>query len=237
MHDLIRLGQVEPVRKRLSEATLGLLGCTIALSDDEWRAPSLLPGWSRAHVATHVARNADALRGLVQEVIAGGWKTLYASEAERMEAIERGAERSGLELQIDLDTSAGELSSVMEQVDDWAQPVRLPFGVLPLASVAVARLHEVTLHHIDLGCSYTPEQLDPVPARWLLQWAVDRLATRPGLPAVDVESDSGLTASLGDVGERRHVRGTDAALWGWVTGRSAGADLDGVDGHAWPPMP
>lgn len=236
MHDLIRLGQVEPVRKRLSEATLSLLGCTIALDDDQWRAPSLLPGWSRAHVATHVARNADALRGLVLEVLAGGWKALYASDTERLEAIERGAERSGLDLQIDLDTSAGALSEALDQVDDWAQPVRLPFGVQPLAALVLARLHEVTLHHLDLDCGHTHESLDPVPARWLLQWALDRLAERPGLPAVALESDSGVLATVGEVAPRRTARGSDAALWAWLTGRSGGADVTGAQGLVWPPM-
>lgn len=237
MHDLIRLGQVEPVRKRLSEATLSLLGCTIALDDDQWREPSLLPGWSRAHVGAHVARNADALRGLISEVLAGGWKALYPSEAERLEAIERGAELSGLELQIDLDTSAGALSEALDQVDDWAQLVRLPFGVQPLASVVVARLHEVTMHHIDLDCGHTHDSLDPVPARWLLQWALDRLATRPGLPAVEVQSDSGVLASFGELGPARTISGPDAALWAWLTGRSSGHDVVGSDGLTWPPMP
>ena len=50
------------------------------------------------------------------------------------------------------------------------------------------------------------------------------------LPAVDLVSDSGLTASLGDVGERRTVSGPDAALWAWLTGRTAGEGLTGVGG-------
>ena len=37
----------------------------------DWRAPSRLPGWSRGHVATHLARQADALRRLADGAHAG----------------------------------------------------------------------------------------------------------------------------------------------------------------------
>jgi maleylpyruvate isomerase len=33
------------------------------LTDQQAREPSRLPGWSRGHVVTHLARNADALNG------------------------------------------------------------------------------------------------------------------------------------------------------------------------------
>src|SRR3954447_4566989 len=34
------------------------------LTDDDLRKPSRLPGWTRAHVVAHLARNADALINL-----------------------------------------------------------------------------------------------------------------------------------------------------------------------------
>ncbi|MFI9324466.1 maleylpyruvate isomerase N-terminal domain-containing protein [Kitasatospora aureofaciens] len=46
-------------------AATGLLLRTAArLCDAGVRAPSLLPGWSRGHVLTHLARNADGGRRL-----------------------------------------------------------------------------------------------------------------------------------------------------------------------------
>ncbi len=36
-----------------------------ALSDEELRSPSALPGWSRAHVVSHFSRNARALMNLL----------------------------------------------------------------------------------------------------------------------------------------------------------------------------
>mgnify|MGYP003622708592 CR=1 FL=1 len=50
---------LETLRKRVQEATQRLLGDTIGISDDDWNGPSGLPGWSRAHVAAHLAANAD----------------------------------------------------------------------------------------------------------------------------------------------------------------------------------
>ena len=234
MRDIIRLGQVDTVRKRLNEATQSLLGDTIVLADDEWSAASRLPGWSRAHVATHLARGADALARLVRPNPAGRPTSLYPSEAQRLSDIEWGSDRSGLELQIDLDTSAGALEDAFDEVPDWLIPVHLPVGELGLAAVTIARLHEVVIHHLDLATGFSTDSLDTVPARWLLQWASLLLAGVPGLPAVDIESASGVTESLGELGQRRTVRGTDAALWGWVTGREDGATLDGAGETVFP---
>ena len=50
------------LRRRKREATQALLGDTISISDEAWQQPSRLDGWTRAHVATHIARNADGLR-------------------------------------------------------------------------------------------------------------------------------------------------------------------------------
>jgi len=113
--DIVNLGQVLPVRKRISEATQRLLGDTIRLDDDQWAAPSLLPGWSRAHVATHLARDADALRGVMTAAFAGETRALYQSPESKFNDLERGAERTGLDLQVDLDTSAGRLETTFDQ--------------------------------------------------------------------------------------------------------------------------
>ena len=234
MRDIIRLGQVETVRKRLNEATQSLLGDTIVLSDAEWQQPSLLPGWSRAHVATHLARGADALSHVLRNTASGRMVPLYANEGQRLADIERGSERSGLELQIDLDTAAGALEEAFAEVVDWLVPVTLPIGEHPLAAVTIARLHEVCLHHLDLDTGFASHLIDPVPARWLLQWSCDRLAESAHVPAVDVRSASGVSESLGGVGERREVTGTDAALWGWVTGREDGSTVDAAEGVLFP---
>ena len=231
---ILNNGQVEPVLKRVAAATQALLRNTLEFDEDAWHAPSLLPGWSRAHVVTHLSRNADALRRVIAAARTGDPTPLYPSQAAKYNDIERGAERTGLELHVDLDTSAGELANLADRVEDWLVPVRLMEGEFPLSVVTLIRLHELTLHHLDLDAGLTWEDVDVVPARWMLEWMLMLLRGDETLPAVDIVSDAGLTASLGGVGERITVSGPDAALWAWLTGRTRGEGLSDAGGLAWP---
>ena len=63
------------------------------LSDTDLAAPSGLPGWTRAHVAGHVARNADALGNLVTWARTGVETPAYASPEQRAADIETTARR------------------------------------------------------------------------------------------------------------------------------------------------
>ena len=49
----------------MREGEAHVLGYCAQLDDDALAAPSQLPGWDRAHVVGHLARNADALQNLV----------------------------------------------------------------------------------------------------------------------------------------------------------------------------
>lgn len=234
MLSILNQGQVDPVLKRIADATQLLLGETIGISDADWHEPSLLPGWSRAHVATHLARNADALRVVASATMAGDPTPMYPSASSKYNAIERGAERDGLELQVDLDTSAGELARLCERVPDWLMPVKLVGGEYPLAVITLIRLQEVTMHHMDLDCGFTWENLDIVPARWLFQWICLLMRDDASLPALDIETTSGEHVSLGGVGERRAVSGSDAAVWAWLIGRTPGEGVTNAQGITFP---
>ena len=64
------------------------------LTDEQARGASRLPGWTRGHVVTHLARNADALRDLVEGAIVGEEREQYPGGAEgRAGAIDDGADR------------------------------------------------------------------------------------------------------------------------------------------------
>jgi maleylpyruvate isomerase len=143
-------------------ATQRLLDHARQLTEADLRVPSLLPGWTRAHVLTHLARDADAMRELLAAARAGppraGYpRAGYPSAAARAADIERGAARSAPELMTDVADSAMALRAFIRQLPDqvWAVPVRLldeaPF---PAAELAVRRLSEVELHHADLGAGY-----------------------------------------------------------------------------------
>jgi len=221
---------LEPLRKRKQEATARLLGDTIGISDDDWNRPSLLPGWSRAHVAAHLAANAEALARLVENVSQNPGE-LYPDEDSRLSDIEYGSSLTGLELQICLDTTAGRLARALDAVDDWTTPVELLGRSLSLAQVPMVRLSEVVLHHLDLDCDFSVDWLEPAPARWLLQWTLEWHDGDWELPPLLVQSTSGISGELGGAGEvRRTVSGDDAELWAWLMGRTSGDHLEGADG-------
>lgn len=224
---------LETLRKRLQEATQRLLGETIGISDEDWHRPSLLPGWSRANVAAHLAANADALAELVTAATQGREVPLYGDEQQREEGVLRGSELTGLELQILLDTSAGRLEQALEAVPDWTAPLNLAGRRLTLAQLPMARLAELVAHQFDLDCGYDLDRLEPATARWLLQWALGWFADDPRLAPIRVESSSGVAGGFGASSTvERTVTGGDAALWAWLTGRGSDDRLEGADGAA-----
>ncbi|GAA1824098.1 maleylpyruvate isomerase family mycothiol-dependent enzyme [Microlunatus capsulatus] len=221
LHDLLR------------DATSRLLGATIAVADEDWQAPSRLPGWSRGHLATHLARQADALRRLVDGALAGRRAEMYPAPGQRDDEIEAGAGRSGLELQIDLDTSAGLLADAFEALQEagrWDEVVELRGGLrAPARLLPLARLLEVAVHHVDLGLGREMADLDDATADWLLELCGFRLRERDEFPRLELVSPTS-TLVVGSSGATRTVRGRSALLLGWLTGRTDGADLEGVDG-------
>ena len=58
------------------------------LTDEDFAGPSALPGWSRAHVAAHLDRNAAALHDLVAWARTRVETPMYASTAQRDADIE-----------------------------------------------------------------------------------------------------------------------------------------------------
>lgn len=219
---------VEEVHRWKSEATQRLLGYTIGLGDEDWRQPTPLPGWSRAHVATHLARNADFLRSVMEATDGGRPQPIAPTAADRVAALEFGADRSGLELQIDLDTTAGALQQAIDKVTDWTLPITLHGATRQLSSLTLSRLHEVCVHHLDLDPAFTPDAIDPAAAAWLLRWVLDLLVDTD-LPALRLDGDS-LIAELGSADTHRAVSGSDARLWAWLSGRGPAGSVTGADG-------
>jgi uncharacterized protein (TIGR03083 family) len=87
---------------RVSESTDRLLATADALTDAQAAAASRLTGWTRGHVLTHLARNADGFRNLLAWAATGDETPMYPSEEARDRAIETGAGRPAAELAADL---------------------------------------------------------------------------------------------------------------------------------------
>ncbi len=144
---------------QIDQATQRLLDTARVITEPDLRAPSLLPGWTRAHVVAHVARNADAMRNLLVGVRTGQDRPAYASAEARQADIEQGAGLRASELMADLAASAMALRTVARQLPEmgWLVPVRiLDSASFPAAQLLTRRLVEVELHHCDLGAGYGP---------------------------------------------------------------------------------
>jgi maleylpyruvate isomerase len=226
--------QLETLRGLVTTATQRLLGDTILVTDEQWRAPSKLPDWTRGHVATHIARNADGIVRLVQWALTGKRLDMYTSPEHRANEIEAGAGRSGLDLQIDMDTSAGHLSSAFDELDGaqaWDAGVEMSRGVkVPARLLPLARLLEVVIHHVDLDIGYEITDIDTQTAEWLLEWCTFRLRDRDDFPKLELTSDSGMTATVGGPGEPVAVSGSSVELVGWLLGRTDGSAITGAGG-------
>jgi maleylpyruvate isomerase len=134
-----------------------LLTTVRRLTDDDVRQPSLLPGWTRGHVLTHLARGPEAMRRLLDGVRTGVPGTAYPSQEARDRAIEEGAGRSAAELLADVESSAHLFRDVVVSLpeESWQQPVHVLTGAaFPAAQLLERRLVEVVLHHTDLGAGY-----------------------------------------------------------------------------------
>src|ERR1700679_1619038 len=77
----------------LQSATGRLLDGVASLSDAAPTQPSLLPGWSRGHVLTHLARNAEGSARLLTWARTGVPSYEYESADARAAEIEAGAGR------------------------------------------------------------------------------------------------------------------------------------------------
>src|SRR6266568_1849145 len=85
------------------------------------REPSLLPGWTRGHVLTHIARNADGMVNLLHWARTGTQTPMYASPESRAADIEAGAGRPAAGLAADVRESAATLAAAAAAMpgDAW----------------------------------------------------------------------------------------------------------------------
>jgi maleylpyruvate isomerase len=124
---------------------------------DDVKAPSLLPGWTRGHVLTHIARHADGFCNLLGWARTGVQNPAYASPQARADDIEAGAGRP-LEEQIeDIRTSHERLADAAAAMTGEAWTFFIPTRGQTAATLPWARLREVEVHHVDLAAGYTPE--------------------------------------------------------------------------------
>ena len=205
-------------------ATTRYLEALTVLNDEDCRAPSVLPGWSRGHVITHLSRNADALTNLLHWGQTGVESPMYASQEQRDADIEKGAGRSVDELRDDAVSSWGRFLQAANElhVSRFDTEVSRTPGAaaFPVTKVCGMRRTEVEVHHADLDIGYTAYDWPEDFTAHLLERRRHELADRPMTWRL---TDTGETISLGDGGPE--ISGHSADLAWWLIGRGTGEGL------------
>jgi maleylpyruvate isomerase len=131
------------------------------LSDEQMGTASRLPNWTRGHVATHIARNADAMVKVCTWAETSVETPMYGSVAERDAGIELGAYRSAAEIVDDVAKSARRLVDAFESLSQRALTSVVRRGAAARGPAFLAsdipwmRLREVEIHLVDLDLSST----------------------------------------------------------------------------------
>jgi maleylpyruvate isomerase len=142
-----------------AESHQRLLQSLDSLTDDQCREPSALPGWTRGHVLSHLARNAEshvhvlqcAARGEVGEQYVGGAKA-------RKEGIESHANDSAELLVNAVRRSIYALEGqwAATNSEGWqGHGVNSAGASIAMSDIVFLRWREVEVHHADLALAFT----------------------------------------------------------------------------------
>jgi len=127
------------------------------LTDEQAGAASRLPGWTRAEVVTHLARNADGVRNMVEAAARGEVADMYPGGADaRAAGILAGRGQRAAVLRADVRQACDRLMDAWGalRAGDWDRMGRMISGEYPMHYTVWSRWREVEVHHVDLDSSY-----------------------------------------------------------------------------------
>lgn len=218
----------------LAEAGQRLTRSVDNLQGDDLRAPSLLPGWSRAHVVAHLALNGEALDEVLRGVVEGEPVPMYGSQEQRDADIEELAGSQPAELRERLLASLTTFSEAVAAMPEnaWSGRFdRAPGGPsLPLVAVPLMRVRELEIHHVDLDTGYSPDDWPAGFGEVVVDGMVKRLDPDPGFRVTPLDVDR--SWDVGRIGDDPLVvTGPVAWLAWWLTGRSAEGRVSSTRGE------
>ena len=209
------------------------------LTDEQAAAPSRLPGWTRAEVVTHLARNADGVRGMVEAAARG---EVGADVPERRVARRGHRGRAGARVRrccgpiCAARTTGSSRRGTRFPTTRWDRTGRASV-TRTMRDFVWVRRREVEVHHVDLDLGYEPSDW-PV---GFVAAALDEIfstlagrARRPTRPLIDI--DYRVVTTDHDRAWRVELRG-DAASRSASTTTARAADGEasgwGCDVAAW----
>ncbi len=194
--------------------------------------PSRLPEWTRGHVVTHVARNAEGLVRLLTWARTGIETPMYPSMQARAAGIEAGAGRALAEQLDDVRSSGTAFAAAAKQLSaqHWEATVRTRHGAFPATRVPWMRVREVWLHLVDLDAGAEVDVLPADIATALVRDVADWMHTRVS-DRIELHVPGGEPVIFGPgTSAPVPVSGPVQELAGWLTGRCTGDRLIAPDG-------
>lgn len=215
------------------------------LTDEAAAGDSLLPGWSRAELVTHLARNADSHRRMCEGAMRGEVAPQYGGGAdERADEIAAGKGRPAAELVADLARSVEWLHETWDAMtpDAWDGALGFISGPAPARLGPWRRTFEVEVHHADLDLGYGFGHWPQSFVEEAVQTVVLGLPARAAVPLAEIEDGQWVLWAddlelawvidcapegveilpLGDEQPDGMVKGPAAALLWWLLGRTGG---------------
>ena len=187
------------------------------LTDDELRAPSLLPDWDRLTVVCHIRYGAEAIDRLITAALAGEPALFYPGGrgAQRPATLAPAPGESARDVVESFAAHSAALDATLAGVTDWTVMSREPegardLGPMPIERLAILRLTEVEVHAADMNIGLDRWSDTFVDAALAMRF--DRLALRLSNSPVPANEPRG----------RWLLRATDGEAW-LVT-----ADANGV---------
>lgn len=213
------------------EATQRYLATVAALTEEQLREPSLLPGWTRGHVVAHVALNAHGFARALRGLRTGEPVPVYDSQEQRDADIEAHASGTLEELAGMSQMASLRIAGELRLIKAVGTVERTPGGrVLTVVDLVETRWREVEIHHADLAAGlpggYSPADWPDYFATYLLETAAEDRGEE--FAATLHATDVGKTVRVGQGGHG--IAGTAAALAWWLIGRSDGEDLVAIRG-------
>jgi maleylpyruvate isomerase len=234
--------QERPVQELqwIADGTGLLLANIGTLPDAALDEPSLLPGWNRRYLLSHLANNAGALRNLLHWARTGEERRMYASDEQRAADIAAGATASAAELRSLVASSAQALWSDLDGLpfEAWSAQVITAQGLTRYAStVPWMRVREVWVHAVDLDAGVRFADLPPSFLSALLDDIAARRSTVDASPALALTAtDTGGSWQVKGNGDATDIEAPLATLAQWLSGRPVNGLTD-TSGAPAPDLP
>jgi len=191
------------------------------VDDHGFVQPSALPGWSRAHVVAHLARNADALGNLLAWARTGVETPMYPSTDARAEGIESSAQQPREALVADLRSASARLvdAATSMPADAWDAHITTRSGRdIPASEVPWMRIRESWVHAVDLAAGASFADLPSIVVDALLDEVASGLVGRDDCPAMTISAGA-RSWEVGAAGDPIAVRAAEPDVLAWLLGR------------------